>query len=335
MYTIRATNVNEAFPIGILGLCEKGEPVESRNGPTLEIPEAASVMYENPCERILFDSVRDCNPFLGFFEALWILAGRSDVKFLADIVSTMANYSDDGKDFHGAYGQRMRNSGGDQIHHAIHRLKANPDDRQVVLTIREPSDLWYRGKDTPCNLMVDCKIRNNKLNIQVFNRSNDFIWGMLGTNVVQFSTLQEYMAGMIGCEVGHYHQTTSSMHVYVNDQWAKIKDHVFANRFPYDPYENDVKPYPMFATLKEPTLFDKDLQTFFELYDDKVDGCSCLTPYFGQVVYPMWVCLMNWKQYQKTREAESFKMAWKYAGQIGASDWRLAVKQWLNRRAPK
>ena len=228
--------------------------MDSLNGPTLEIPEPASIQYLLPCERVLFDATRDSNHFLGFFEALWIIAGRQDVKFLADIVPNMANFSDDGVRYFSAYGHRLRHLAPgradgtardtDQIREAIDRLKANPDDRQVVLTIRDPQDMWYRGKDTACNLMVDCKIRSGRLNIHVFNRSNDFVWGMLGTNAVQFSTLQEYMAGHIGCAVGTYHQTTSSMHVYVNEQWSKIQNGSLS--FWEDAYATaSVSPYPM------------------------------------------------------------------------------------------
>jgi hypothetical protein len=72
-------------------------------------------------ERVLFDSVRDANPFFHFMEALWILAGRSDVEWLAQWLPSIADYSDDGVSFHGAYGMRLNTHG--QLTQVIERLQ--------------------------------------------------------------------------------------------------------------------------------------------------------------------------------------------------------------------
>lgn len=342
MKTIKATNVNEAFPIAVKLLLAKGHVQRSQHGITLEIDEPVGVMYELPRERVLFDPVRDCNPFLGFFEALWIIAGRNDVAFLADIVATMANYSDDGHRFYGAYGHRLRHGAPgtadgtgkdrDQIKKAIDRLVANPDDRQVVMTIRDPSDMWYTGKDQPCNLMVDCKIRKGKLNISVFNRSNDTVWGMMGTNVVQFSSLQEYMAGMIGCEVGSYHQITTSMHCYQNAQWDKVSAAVsFGTDYYRAQGDDKVEPYDMM----DGGVLDwhMDLDQFFRLYDRPDDPAySWKSPYFAEVVIPMWDTLQAWKAYRRNKNLQTFVACVKAKNAIKASDWRLAVAQWMSRR---
>lgn len=44
-------------------------------------------------------------------------------------------------------------------------------------------------------------------------RSNDVHRG-LPYNVVQFTTLQEVMAGWLGLEVGGYHHWSDSLHLY-------------------------------------------------------------------------------------------------------------------------
>lgn len=318
MLSIHANNVNDAWPIGLLHLRESGVPLNSRNGPVIEYPEPVSIMYSNPTERVLFDKHREINPFLHFFEPLWILAGQQDVGFLADIVPRFKEYSDNGEIFFGAYGYRMMYPE-DQIRKAVEILKTNPDDRRVVLQIRKPDDMWYTGKDTPCNTAIACKIRNGKLNIHVFNRSNDYIWGMTGANMPQFSTLQEYLAGKIGCGVGYYHQTTDSMHVYteLNDKWEKCKN---ISVLAVDPYENgDVTPYPMFSGTSNPDYFDRDLFAFFE------DGerSSFDTLYFSEVVKPMWQTFIAHKK---------SKDGMKHVENVAASDWRLVTKNWLEKR---
>lgn len=318
MLTIRCSNVNDLFPVGLMHLKESGVLLPSRNGPVIEYPEPVSVMYKNPMERVLFDKKREINPFLHFFEPLWILAGQQDVEFLANIVGRFKEFSDNGETFYGAYGHRMMYPD-DQIGAAVRLLKADPDDRRVVLQIRRPDDMWYKGKDQPCNTAIACKIRKGKLNIHVFNRSNDYIWGLAGANMPQFSVLQEYMAGKIGCDVGYYHQTTDSMHVYteLNDKWGKCKDlPLFVN----DPYKNcEVKPYPLFTGIADDDDFDKDLFAFFE--DD--ERVNFITPFFQEVVVPMWNAFIGHKR---------FKSGLKHVDSIQATDWRLCVQQWLENK---
>jgi thymidylate synthase len=338
MITIKEQNVNGVFARGIQLLREQGVLQDSQHGQTLEMPEPVSVMYLNPRERILFDEKRDSNPFLNLFEALWIIAGRNDVQFLKELVGRMATFSDDGVTYYGAYGHRLRYEAGafagefircDQIEEAVLRLIKNPDDRQVVLTIRAPHDMFYTGKDQPCNLLVSCKIRNGKLNIHVFNRSNDFIWGLTGTNVVQFSMLQEYLAGRIGVPVGTYHQTTDSCHVYVNEQWEKLKDTSPDGKL--DPYAT-VQPYDM---MEDPDAFDEDLIEFFHQYDNNTGmGITRLTfksKFFQEVIFPAWYSFMAYKDFRDTGREGALEGAKALAEEVPA-DWGLAISQWLSRR---
>lgn len=314
MQSLRCTNVNDAFPVAIRAMRESGVPLPSRNGPVLEYPEPYSIMFDRPCSRVLFDKKRAINPFLHFFEPLWILAGQDDVKFLADIVPRFYDYSDNHQTFYGAYGKRLLFPV-NQIRSAIEQLKANHDDRRVVLVIRQPEDINYSGADQPCNVAIAFKIRNGKLNMHVFNRSNDLIWGMLGANVVQFSTLQEYMALRIGVPVGVYHQTTDSMHVYTdNPQWDTLKD---TDIFISDPYIlREVEHFPLSVGNIDADAFDWDLSNFFE--DGERD--SFVSTYFRGVVKPMWQTFMAHKEY---------KDGLRFVHNIDASDWRFVTKQWL------
>ncbi|MHC4157178.1 MAG: thymidylate synthase [Planctomycetota bacterium] len=129
-----------------------------------------------------------------------MLAGRNDVEWLAYFNANIANYSDDGEKFHGAYGYRWRKHfEGDQLMDIARALKANHDCRRQVLQIWDAcDDLGRCSKDLPCNLTVHFQIGGTRirpvLNMTVFNRSNDVVWGAYGANAVHFSMLQEYMA---------------------------------------------------------------------------------------------------------------------------------------------
>jgi hypothetical protein len=108
MIVIKARNVNDAWHQAKSVLKEYGVQRDSRVGPVLEAFWPVTTMYERPMERILFDPIRDVNPFFHFFEGLWMLSGRDDVKWISQYNSNIAQYSDNGLTFHGAYGYRWR-----------------------------------------------------------------------------------------------------------------------------------------------------------------------------------------------------------------------------------
>jgi thymidylate synthase len=309
-------NCNDAWPTTVQMIQTSGVIRNSRNGRVSEYPDPVTITYERPYERVLFCPLRNINPFLHFFEPLWILAGRRDVEFLSNIVGRFRDYSDDGKVFNAAYGHRLRYPN-DQIAEAIKRLKRNPDDRQVVLQIRKPDDIYYTGKDTACNLSIALKVRNRYLDIHVFNRSNDVVWGgpAGGANYPQFTTIQEYIAGHVGCGIGRYHHTTDSMHAYIDSpDWDRVKDvQGYHDLYLWD----NVPPYRLFDGLLFPELFDQDLQFFFS--ERATTGYA--TSYFKDVVGPMWAAFQAYKR----REQVDFSA-------IRARDWAFAVESWLARK---
>lgn len=106
MHVLHVRNVNAALQRGVHLIFNEGVRRDSRNGPVKVIPEPVTTVYRKPLERVLFAAERDANPFFHFFEALWMLAGRSDVHFPARFAGNIVNYSDDGDTLHGAYGRR-------------------------------------------------------------------------------------------------------------------------------------------------------------------------------------------------------------------------------------
>jgi thymidylate synthase len=317
MRVIHARNVNHAFTQAVRAFVAVGVEQPSRAGDTLEIATPVSTVYERPCERVLFNEVRDANPFFFLHEALWMLGGRDDVESLTQFVKTMRNYSDDGKTFHAAYGHRWRSHfGRDQLVEIVTLLQRDPDSRRAVLQIWDTnSDLGTDSKDIPCNDLVFFKIRNNQLNMLVSNRSNDMIWGAYGANAVHFSFLQEYMAGMIGCEVGTYTQVSDSFHVY-KDVFQKI---IGQTQPTQDPYERgEVASMPLVDNAPE---FDVDLYNY--LSDDR--PLFYANTFFESVAEPMR------KAYFAHKEKNDLKADY-WLSRITASDWKRAAVEWISRR---
>lgn len=235
MKVIEARNVHDALPLGLALIRKHGVQRESRNGPVLVAPFPVTTVYERPWERVLFWPQRDANPFFHLYESLWMLAGRNDVAPLVRYAKNMANYSDDGFTQHGAYGHRWRRHftmrgtltshktydagyGKDQLEIIANALKKNPDDRRCILQMWDAEiDLGRIGKDVPCNTIASFqRDADGKLELTVFCRSNDIIWGAYGANAVHFSMLQEYMANWIGCPIGKLYQISVNWHAYLD-----------------------------------------------------------------------------------------------------------------------
>ena len=322
MKTVYARNVNEAYVIGMNMLKTSGVEEDSRFGKVLVLPDPVATTYTQPMERVLFNKERDCNPFFHLMESLWMLQGRNDVKWIEEFSSSIGQFSDNGINFNAAYGHRWRlHFVVDQIETVINELEQNPQSRRAVIGMWDPqTDLNKEGKDFPCNLAISFRVQNDTLDMTVFNRSNDIIWGAYGANAVHMSILQEYIATRLELTSGKYHQVSNNFHAYLN-----ILEKVgVPDPLPIDPYEYEVTPRPL---IDEPDQWMQDLNTFM---DDSPEGISpmYINSFFSDVAEPM---RRSWRWYKN----KDYPGALDMADHIAAADWKLACHQWLTRRFEK
>jgi thymidylate synthase len=194
----------------------------SRAGRTKELLHAAFTI-KDPRQRWITMREPGINPAFAIAEVVWIMAGRRDSSFLLPWNSQLPNFIGNATEYHGAYGYRFRKHfGRDQLDQIFHALLHNPDSRQAVLQIWDTRidlpdvDGKPRDSDIPCNIVSMLKIRENRLEWTQIMRSNDLIRGV-PYNFIQFTTLQEVMAGWLGIEVGSYNHFSDSLHVYESD----------------------------------------------------------------------------------------------------------------------
>lgn len=180
MHVITVRNVASALPAGVAHLLEHGRREESRAGPVLVVDHPVTTAYRRPCERVLFSAVRDANPFLHLYEAIWMLGGRDDAAPLARIVKRFADFAEPDGRVHGAYGHRWRQAlGFDQLDHVVEVLRRDPTSRQCVLQMwnaqhsrydtstgdAEPmgsDDLAGFWRDRPCNTHIYLRVREER-----------------------------------------------------------------------------------------------------------------------------------------------------------------------------
>lgn len=353
MTVLHARNVHRALSHGLYLMDTFGHLRDSRNGPVKMTPWPVMTEYEFPTERVVFWPERDANPFFHLYEALWMLCGRHDIQPLGRYAKQMLEYSDDGVTQHGAYGWRWlkhfalhharpaRSDGGillplsfNQLEPIADALRVNAEDRRQVLQMWDAQhDLSRKGKDLPCNLMATFqRDKEGRLDLTVFCRSNDIIWGAYGANAVHFSMLLEYMALKIGCPVGVYRQISVNWHGYVNGPNGLDRVKSIPRQSYEDPYSQSmVHSVPM-------TLFNGDvwqLDKFHEelLRDADNDVLFTRLQTGNQYVDTLNAMLLAHERYRKLdAPAKYLEPISVLKGVDTTADWIQAGIQWMDRR---
>lgn len=350
MYTIDALNVNDAYTQGMCLLAQRGVAKTSRNGPVLVMPEPVTTHYRFPQQRVLFDAARDANPFFHLFEALWMLSGADDIAVPAYFVKQMAEYSDDGVTQHAAYGKRWNRHG--QLERCLEHLRQDPDSRRAIISIWDATidGFPHQSKDFPCNTTLKFWIDQGALNMVVFNRSNDIIWGCYGANAVHFSFLQEYMASLLRVNIGFYEQVSCDFHAYRGDVnrngferlWPLAnKGHtVDCYQSRWDPVHkaDPVNPMDLLPKLAgADSIFSVELEQLMNMIRLLKQGGSFThhqfkTPFLEQIALPMLEAHWIYRtQGPIVATAHLFNMETIY----GRRDWIIAGQQWMSRRKEK
>ena len=188
-------------------LSKQAKVQDSRLGQVLYLPHV-SFNIEDSRQRWVVSRKPSMNPAFAIAEVFSILGGSNDAKFLNFWNPALPKFAGYTSEYYGAYGFRLRKTFGfDQIEGAFQVLANNPRSRQVILQIWDPASDFPnlngdpRANDIPCNICSLLKVRDGKLDWLQIMRSNDVFRGT-PYNFVQFTTLQEVMAGWLGIDVG-------------------------------------------------------------------------------------------------------------------------------------
>lgn len=297
---IAEDDVNELYN-EVLHWAKVGERelTDTRGGKVYRMDEPLTICNRVPTRRVLFNPMRNANPFFHLMEAVWMFAGKDDL-WITKFNKNMAQFADANGTFHGAYGARWL----EQIGPAVEMLIKDPKSRRVYVSLWDArKDLQTNSNDLPCNVGISFQTRRGKLEAHVFNRSNDIIWGMLGSNIVHFSMLQEVVAHLSGLPLGPLYQISVNAHYY-DRHFGLVKDHISEDKVPYP------RPYP---------LHPQSWRTWVSDCRRVLEGTSNCSMYhhdfFPDVVLPM---IALWEGHGKAQS-------------ICAPDWRKAAQEWIER----
>lgn len=195
-----------------------------RNAPRgLPSRERLAVQFEllDPRQRVPLVPARRTNIVFNFAEALWYLAGRDDLDFIAYYAPGLRRYSIDGRSLSGtAYGARIFGPGRSRWSAVVDQLVADPDTKRAVLQVFDGAELLVPGNiDVACTLGLQFLLRDGALHCVAFMRANDAYRGMV-SDVFSFTFLQELLATQLGVRTGTYTHIAGSLHVYDADEPA-------------------------------------------------------------------------------------------------------------------
>jgi len=250
--TIIRENIDDLYKASIDEVLKNGEQVTARGLDFKEIIFPHLVLT-NPRARIVQNPARKLSKKFMMGEFIWIMSGQDTLEMIGHYSKNYAQFSDDGIRLHGAYGPRLRyweyslgfehGQYHDQLQGCLNRLKADPGTRQAVIVILNPGiDFMVKTKDVPCNDLLQFFIRDNKLHMSCYVRSNDLFWGF-PYDIWHWTMLQELYASILGVGLGEYHHFVGSLHIYNKDfeQMNKCLNYEFPQIAMVEmPKENDL-----------------------------------------------------------------------------------------------
>ncbi|HCK29969.1 thymidylate synthase [Acinetobacter ursingii] len=197
-----------------------GERASPTRGTNSEVRNCILTLL-NPRSRISLSEVRSkVISCLGEF--LWYLSGSNSIDFIEYYIKDYRdriNFTKDSTDpVPGAYGSRIFGQP-NQFNKIVELLEKSKDSRRAVIAIYSENDLLGDdSRDVPCTCTLQFFIRNDKLHLTCYMRSNDAALGLVH-DIFSFTLLQEIMLAKLitkypNLELGEYTHIVGSLHIY-------------------------------------------------------------------------------------------------------------------------
>jgi thymidylate synthase len=212
--SVTNSSLNGVFMDASKLLLDSGKVNSSRNG---DVTFLNNVVLEltNPLSRHLHLDGRANNIFSVIAELFWVMSGSDLIDpFLSFYLPRAKLYSDDGETWRGGYGPRIYAH--DQLENAIQMFKKDGlhTRRSVIDIYQSDIDSGVETNDLPCNNMIHFYVSDDKLDMNVFSRSADLVWGVTNVNIPEWTFMQEYVAQRVGVPAGSYSHWCTNLHVY-------------------------------------------------------------------------------------------------------------------------
>jgi len=236
MLVFKGKTFAQAYWISIKALMELGKTNNARGTTSKEFLDACLVI-EDPSQCLYENPVRGSQFKYLAAEFFWYFLGRNDVDYIAKHAKFWKQIQNEDGTANSAYGNLIfatkNEFGTSQYQWALNSLIADSNTRQAVMHFNMPKHQYPNNKDFVCTMYANFHIRENKLYMSVFMRSNDAIWGT-PTDVAFFCALQMQMHAHLKAtypdlELGTYSHTANSYHIY--DRHYELAEKMIAGHF--------------------------------------------------------------------------------------------------------
>jgi len=178
-------------------------------------------------------------------ELLWFIKASSDNNELvkmgskiwdanakADYWLPKAKFPGDLGRIYGVQWRKWKNSEGkefDQLKTAIDLIKNNPSSRRIIVSAWNPGELDKMALP-PCHAFFQFFVNQNKLSLQMYQRSCDMFLGV-PFNIASYSLLLNMIAHVTDLKPGEFVHTLGDAHIYHN-HIDQVKEQLSRKPFP-------------------------------------------------------------------------------------------------------
>lgn len=150
-------------------------------------------------------------------ELLWLLSGSTSAKELEEKygVTIWREWADKQGELGPVYGKQYRNwRGVDQVTNLLNDLKNNPMSRRLVVSAWNVDEIPQMALP-PCHMFYQLYVRNDSLDLQLYQRSADLFLGV-PFNIASYSLLLMIFAQLTNKKPGRFIHTIGDAHIYNN-----------------------------------------------------------------------------------------------------------------------
>ena len=178
-------------------------------------------------------------------ELIWFIKGDTNIKYLVDndvriwnewpyrnftksadfkgenqdefveLIKTDLEFAKKHGDLGPVYGKQWRDFNGfDQLATIIDQIKNNPDSRRLIVNSWNPPQIKDMALP-PCHMMFQFYVSDNKLSLQMYQRSADAFLGV-PFNIASYALLLMLVAKVCNLEAYEFVHTVGDAHIYLN-----------------------------------------------------------------------------------------------------------------------
>jgi len=215
---IIGNNITDVYEKTLDKLC-MAKDQKSQFGDTLEIINYSCCIKDPRAGRFVFTENRKHSLKYIIGELIWYFSCEKSIDRIKHYSKFWNHLADKDGNVNSNYGYKIFRKQIDersQFQYVLDELRRNKDSRRAIMFLNLLDDDYpqmHTTNDFSCTPYLHFLIRDGKLNMLTYMRSNDFIYGFCN-DVPFFTILQELIAAILDVGLGYYYHNAGSEHIY-------------------------------------------------------------------------------------------------------------------------